>query len=397
MVFKMFAKLSFLFFLLAFTSSSSASPVRRSNSTEPDRLFRVTGNSISPQIKGINLGGWLLSESWMVDNSMYNGLQGAKEEHNLCQSLTTSVCKERLDAHQKEFIVPSTDIPLIKKAGFNFVRVPVGYWLTTKDSSKASPYPAQSEATIQVLNDLFDATDANDIGVMLDLHGVINSQNGFDNSGWSNNPPQWTVIDWAQNELFTVDNVKWLTETFHMRKSFVGVELVNEPLYNTDLGKLKDYYYKGYEAVRSISDNAIVFIHDTFRPYNVDDYLPRGDGYHSIVVDSHSYGLWNPAITKFTIAQHIQYVKDNWTKQYNFVKERAPVICGEWSLGLDPPAFAGLSPEEKNKGLVDYFNAQRDIFTTSGDGFTFWSWKLFDHNDLWSFIDINKNIGPLTV
>src|SRR6267142_1718523 len=82
-------------------------------------------NSSSPatdKLRGVNLGGWLVLEKWMVPD-VYRGTDAA-DEYNLCLTLGDKA-QERLDHHRETFIT-AADFKWIKNCGLNAVRLPVG-------------------------------------------------------------------------------------------------------------------------------------------------------------------------------------------------------------------------------------------------------------------------------
>src|ERR1700719_3796639 len=76
------------------------------------------------KLRGVNLGGWLVLEKWMVP-AVYRG-SDAPDEYGLCLALGDQA-KARLDEHRETFIT-AEDFQWIKKCGLNAVRLPVGYW-----------------------------------------------------------------------------------------------------------------------------------------------------------------------------------------------------------------------------------------------------------------------------
>ena len=77
------------------------------------------------QIRGVNLGGWLVLERWITP-SLFEG-SDATDEYTLCQA-GGDVAKERIQKHRETFITKDT-IKAIAERGLNTVRLPVGHWL----------------------------------------------------------------------------------------------------------------------------------------------------------------------------------------------------------------------------------------------------------------------------
>src|SRR4051794_9924661 len=78
-------------------------------------------------IRGVNLGGWLILEKWMVP-SMFQGLPDTVvDEWTFCKYLGKTEATSRLTKHWGSYITEK-DIVALKNAGINHVRIPFGYW-----------------------------------------------------------------------------------------------------------------------------------------------------------------------------------------------------------------------------------------------------------------------------
>ena len=79
------------------------------------------------QLRGVNLGGWLLLEKWMTP-SIFAGT-GAIDEYTFMQ---TEGAAQKIDDHRKSFITED-DFKWLKRNGVNAVRIPIGYWIFDGD------------------------------------------------------------------------------------------------------------------------------------------------------------------------------------------------------------------------------------------------------------------------
>lgn len=131
-----------------------------------------------------------------------------------------------------------------------------------------------------------DWCETYNIKVLLDIHGMKDSQNGFDNSGninieWQdeNNFKHWSVTraDWLgtwegwyysdtnwDNVSWSVDQVTALMNRWGSHPALYALEAVNEPWWASDLDVLKEYYTRAREAVRAINSDTIFVFHDAF-------------------------------------------------------------------------------------------------------------------------------------
>ena len=118
------------------------------------------------------------------------------------------------------------------------------------------------------------------ISVLLDVHGMRGSQNGYDNSGhaqdvfWDTaNSPQYTSFDhwnvrsahWAgvydlntgtylyinhTNIDFSLAVVEEIVLKYKDNANVVGIEPANEPWANIPIDVVKSYYWRSYNIVR---------------------------------------------------------------------------------------------------------------------------------------------------
>jgi glucan 1,3-beta-glucosidase len=124
-------------------------------------------------LRGVNLGGWLVLEKWMVPK-VYRGTD-AVDEYQLGNMLGKDA-RARLQQHRETFIT-AEDFKWIKDAGLNAVRLPVGYWAL----EAPKPYVESSE----FIDFALEQAQQNGLKLILDLHGAPGSQNGWDHSGRS--------------------------------------------------------------------------------------------------------------------------------------------------------------------------------------------------------------------
>ena len=75
-------------------------------------------------IKGVNLGNWLVLEKWM-NPALFEGTT-AEDEYYLPTQLSPEVYEARIKIHRSEYIT-ERDFVTIKRMGMDSVRIPVPY------------------------------------------------------------------------------------------------------------------------------------------------------------------------------------------------------------------------------------------------------------------------------
>ena len=134
-------------------------------------------------IKGVNLGNWLVLEKWMSP-SLFEGTT-AEDEYYLPRQLSKEVYEARIKVHRSEYIT-ERDFATIKSMGLNSVRIPVPYFIF----GDCEPFIG----CVEELDKAFAWAGKYGLSILIDLHTVPGSQNGFDNGGisgvckWSKQP-----------------------------------------------------------------------------------------------------------------------------------------------------------------------------------------------------------------
>ena len=248
------------------------------------------------KIKGVNLGNWLVLEKWMHPDLFFGA--DYEDEYDIAHLLPDEDKKLRLKLHRDSYIT-ERDFALLASRGINVVRIPVPFFVF----GDREPYIG----CIEYLDKAFDWAHKFGMTVLIDLHTVPDSQNGFDNGGTSG------VCKWhlkKENIDFTVGLLGRLTQRYAMHPALYGVELLNEPasdmVWNMSKTRyparyaeyaegscgvpddvLKQFYRDGYREIRRYTDKPVVF-HDGFRDAGWGEFFSSGE-FENVVLDTHLY------------------------------------------------------------------------------------------------------------
>jgi glucan 1,3-beta-glucosidase len=319
-------------------------------------------------LRGVNLGGWLVLEKWMVPD-VYRGTD-APDEYSLSLALGDQA-KARLQRHRETFIT-AEDFRWIKNCGLNAVRLPVGYW--------ALEAPKPFVGADDFLDFAFEQARQNDLKVVLDLHGAPGSQNGWDHSGRSGE------IGWHKNP----DNIK---ETVRVLASFAqkygkhpalfGIEMLNEPSDQIPVETLKGFYVDAYSQIRKYAgpEVAIVF-HDSFRAMAWQNFM-KGPDYSNVIIDTHLYQLFNEDDSKRNAQEQIVFALGRKSALEQMQQQELPTFVGEWSLALPGYSIEDLSSFQGDLLNSAYADTQLLCFENTR-GWFFWSYKL-EQKSAWNF------------
>jgi Cellulase (glycosyl hydrolase family 5) len=122
-------------------------------------------NYNSQKVRGVNLGGWLVTEPWITPSIYEKAGDGAIDEYSLCQSLGKDAAKSLLSAHWASWITAG-DLSNIAAAGLNHVRIPIGYWSVAP--LDGDPYV---QGALEYLDQAVGWAGGAGLKVIIDLHG----------------------------------------------------------------------------------------------------------------------------------------------------------------------------------------------------------------------------------
>lgn len=352
-------------------------------------------------IKGVNLGGWLVLEKWMSPQ-LFSGVK-AEDEYYLPQDLSEAEYKVRMDMHRANFITEA-DFLRMSSMGIDTVRIPVPYFIF----GDVKPFLG----AIDWLDKAFNWAEAYGLKILIDLHTVPGSQNGFDNGGISG------VQTWAQDSEkvnFAISVLHRLSERYGDRQGLYGVEILNEPatekMYNTMIDRyparepemaannapisfdfLYDFYKKSYDDLRTVLPNdKVIMFHDGFDITKWRKFFEQND-FVNVVLDTHQYLMIAEMETGELTLNSYHHYMEAVGNLISEVREFVPVVVGEWTLfnslatGVDTKG--GVSPVQEifdQQVSVDKesaLNIYQDLWQlqinqwNKVDGYFFWSYKM---------------------
>ncbi|CAM9532715.1 unnamed protein product, partial [Ectocarpus fasciculatus] len=278
-------------------------------------------------LRGVNLGGWFIPEYWMMPSFYANS--GLRFNASLCNFVHSheALAEERI-THNIANWITERDIEDIAAIGLNSVRVPIGYWNVINDPYKMF-VPKDVSISLRALDWCFDACSRHNISVLIDLHGAPGSQNGLDHSGCQMNS-EWTS---NYNVRLTLTAIEVIAKRYSAHKSFLGIEVLNEPSYvieQLNRTVLVDFYNAAYRVIRRNSDTAVVVFNDIYSDfYDSWNQILQEPAFYNVALDLHLYD-WQEPYTFETAEQHIADAV-GWQSTIERLSLTHPIIIGEWS------------------------------------------------------------------
>ena len=352
------------------------------------------------KIKGVNLGNWLVLEKWMLPE-LFEGT-GAEDEVWLNRKMNPAELKEKMKEHRDTFITEQ-DFAFIKEQGIWLLRIPVPYFIF----GDRPPF----NGCVEYLDKAFDWAEKYGLQILVALHTVLGSQNGYDNGGLTG------VCKWCKNPEeveFALTVLERLAKRYGQRQGLYGIEVLNEPIsflvYATapSTGKavdkeeakgsgyvplpfLENFYRNAYRRLRKIlPENKTIVFHDGFRLRHWGKFF-RKEHMKNVVLDTHIYIF---AMESF-VPIHMPWVYQIYIKSQQRLIERiqrdVPVVVGEWCIcnkyaekavsgksaekSSDRSAQAAAQDELRKKRYLEIAAMQLQAWE-SGAGWIYWSYQF---------------------
>lgn len=358
------------------------------------------------EIRGINLGNWLVLEKWM-DPDLFAGTD-AEDETFFCINLGEKK-RERYRIHRDTFVTEA-DLAYIASKGFNTIRIPVPFFLF-KDQE---PYVSCAE----YLDKAFDWAEQYNLQILVDLHTVPGSHNGTDNAGiyglclWS------TKEEYVEYTLFVLEEI---ARRYGKREGMWGIEVLNEPMCsdtpmapilniqnlvqqyvprdkevakqneNYSFNFLKQFYRDAYTRIRKhMSEEKCVVFHDAFS-IDIWDEFVREKQFENIVLDTHKYLMMMDydADGNCTLEDYLEEI-GAFGKRLEVSEGKVPTIVGEWCI--DNALVRDKTPKERTRILRTISKAYMDAMDHC-EGWFYWTYKLNGSVNSLNSTDIRKSIS----
>ena len=180
------------------------------------------------QLRGTNIGSWMVLEPWITPSLFYQvrthksyqlanppsqstnhsahppfrppttpthqflgktETTTAMDMYSFCDVLGPEEGNKQLRRHWDTWVTED-DVKELASHNINSLRLPVGDWMY----DPYGPYVGCTDGSLEYVEWFLDLCDEYGISVLIDIHGVIDSQNGFDNSGQSQGL-EWTSVE----------------------------------------------------------------------------------------------------------------------------------------------------------------------------------------------------------
>lgn len=337
----------------------------------------VVLNDAPVRLCGVNLGGWLNIEDFML------GLPGVGWEIQTLfrRILGAETAQAFFDCFERNFITEA-DIREIKRLGFNFVRLPFNY----RSFEVARKPGAYNEAGFARIDELFEWCRRHDLFVLLDMHAAPGGQNTTspaDNStGFAG---LWTG---AHEQDRAIGLWEEMARRYGCETGLMGYNLLNEPItdqFNTldgpaQTAAMNDFYRRLIPAIRAIDPAHCIVLEGNVRQSGgIRTLDPALFAWPNLIASFHYYPLFQIADVPglglgedkaaglgASTAISRQVFADTMRQERDYAQEvQAPMLLGEFGF------FANKDPVLQG-ALMDL---QLSLAEEWGWSWCLWTWK----------------------
>ncbi len=308
------------------------------------------------ELRGCNIGSWLLIEPWMLDIADQADIKCEKDIWDLIEKRFGREAKLDLIKTYRGSFFTEDDVARIRKTGMNCLRVPI-WWRAVSDP--------EFGGDMDYLDRCVRWCARNGVYAILDLHGAPGGQSsGADITAERTDGGLW------KQEVFKVQTIDWwktVAGRFKDEPAVMGYDLINEA-FTAPYNDLMDMYGRLYEAIRGVDPRHILIIEDGLLGFY---RMPRPAerGWTNVVYSFHYYpqtpeeglkaeGTTLPAFNRAALQFDV------------------PVLVGEFNTLL------------VERGGVDKFMRYREVFDFYGWAWTFWSFKKIEQSrdTIWGLV-----------
>ena len=317
------------------------------------------------QLKGINLGNWLLQEFWMMGQST----DQVNDQCTLEKTLTSRFGyqeKERLMKLFHDNWITEKDWDIIADFDLNLVRIPFIYSLIEDENN---PMTLRADAW-DYLDLAVAEAEKRGMYVILDLHGAVGSQGWEHHSGCAGLNQYWDNEEYQQRTQWLWQQI---AEHYKDNDTIAGYGLLNEP-WGTTEENLAMEIKELYDAVREIDQDHIIILPGHHS--GIDGYGdPAENGMDNVAFEMHFY----PGI--FGWGEPGYEVHRDWLR---CGENGAQGVC-QWQeklTALNTPFLNGeFQPWASLGELSGYITrASYDTYAELGWASTAWSYKVFTNS-----------------
>jgi hypothetical protein len=315
------------------------------------------------RLRGVNLGGWMLIEDYMI------GLPWTewRIREQFRKVLGADAYAAFFDAYMDSYVAEA-DIAFLARSGFNFVRLPFNYRHFESDMAPG----VWLEEGFRRLESAVALCRKHGIWVLLDLHAAPGAQARDQNAGSAFGE----VYFWYYKQFLDRATALWkeIARRYRNDPTIAGYNLLCEPV-TSDVGVLNAFYLNTIRAIRQVDPHHIVALDPNLWARDIDslhdDLFADPQviaALHHYYTDSEAFASLKsyPGVSKGVVCDRAA-LADTLKGKYDLKRIRRPVVAAEFGVFRDSlQEFAVQLAITKD--LVS-------IFEEKGWGWAMWCYK----------------------
>lgn len=335
--------------LAAVPAPSAREPVRFLHA-EGRRIVDSGGQAV--ELRGGNIGGWLLLEPWIAGLDFQQGVETEKELWDIIEKRFGEAAKLDLIKTYRASFFNESDVKQIAELGLNCIRIPV-WWRAISD-------PAYG-GDIAWLDNCIRWCSRNGVYAIIDLQGAPGGQaKESANVGEPADGGQLWKDQKFKNQ--TIQLWREIANRYKNEPAVAAYDLLNEGTAAPGVGDLLDLYDAIYTEIRRV-DSRHMIVMETVSGFHV---LPRPEdmGWTNVVYSFHLYPQW--------FSEGLQIPAKVLPKLQRI------------ALGYNAPTYMGeFNSITTDRGGADAFLRYREVADYYGWAWTFWTYKaITDNHDI---------------
>ncbi|MCX5781436.1 MAG: cellulase family glycosylhydrolase [Elusimicrobia bacterium] len=319
------------------------------------------------KIRGVNLGGWLMMEGYILHG---RNIAESVFKKSFKKSNGLNALKDFEKSFRDTFITEK-DFKNIAVIGANTIRLPFNHKLI-----ETKPYYFDKKG-LNYLDNSFRWAEKYGLKIILDLHAAPGAQN----CDWHGDC-EGKAFFWEDKKCRQRAIVLWefLADRYKNEKSLLGYDLLNEPVLNIKKEKiLKTFYKDAIKKIKSVDKKNIIFLEGSVWAQKIDflkDLIEE-----NITISIHYY---HPLSYTYNYNHFSSFPGkidgESWDEKriekalkpyYEFSKEnKVDIFVGEFGINWRGGYF----------GESEYLRSVLKVFEKYGFGHAYWTYKAVSNN-----------------
>ena len=252
------------------------------------RGLQIVEGDKAVHLRGVNLGGWMLIEDYMIGLPWTEWKIREQFRHVLGDEKYSAFFNAYMDSY-----IAEPDITFLARSGFNFVRLPFNY---RHFESDLAPGKWQEDG-FRRLDSAVSLCRKHNLWALLDLHAAPGAQARDQNAGSA----YGEVYFWNYKHFMDRAAALWkeLARRYRGDPAITGYNLLCEPVTH-DPARLNDFYAQTIRAIREVDSDHLIVLDGNYWARDVACLEDRLFEDPQVITALHHYYDQTPAFAHLT-------------------------------------------------------------------------------------------------